>query len=198
MGYRLSSAAWPDKIRRGAREEFHGHHFRQSRHRTKRQAAHRLRSRQYGARRRWPSRRDRHRKHLRARLLDGRRHRPGVHKAISGSRGRTDPLRHHVRRSTRDLCGSLCCACHARSGWIVGGADRADGSGRSPTHRAISGKTVRSAEDQMRRETALAYAVACCGPAISGICRVRRLEGAFPNPMPYARPDRRSRPADPA
>jgi pimeloyl-ACP methyl ester carboxylesterase len=54
------------------------------------------------------------------------------------------------------------------------------------------------AEDQMRRGNRAAYTAARCGPAISGICRVRRLEGAFTNPMPYARLDRRPRPADPA
>ena len=112
--------------------------------------------------------------------------------------GRTDPLRHHVRRSTRDLCRSLRCACHARSGWTVAGADRAEDLGGRPTHPAISAENRDAGRGPDAAGDRAAYAAACCGPAISGICRVRRLEGAFTNPMPYARLDRRSRPADPA
>ena len=73
----------------------------------------------------WPTRRDRHRKHLRARLLDGRRNRPGIRQAVSRSRYRPDPLRYDVRRSTRDLCGTFRRACHARPRWVISGTNSA-------------------------------------------------------------------------
>ena len=64
------------------------------------------------------------------------------------------------------LCATMCggpratyaklrCARHARSGWIFARSRSHEGSGRSPTHPAISGENCALAEDQMRREIAL-------------------------------------------